>query len=87
MTAAGACGVAPHDVAHLFDCAAAPTDLAIVDLWTKPMDVVVFLSSLPSFSSLPPSPVLLLNLLLSSLYFSNAILWQQQQRLKTTKDD
>ena len=50
------CGVSPHDVAHLFSCLSAPTNLSTRDLWTNPVDVILFLSSLPSFSFLPPLP-------------------------------
>jgi hypothetical protein len=37
------CGVAPHDVAHLFDCTARPTQLSTRDLWDSPGEVATFL--------------------------------------------
>jgi hypothetical protein len=37
------CGATPHDVSHIFDCAANPTRLTPLDLWTKPTEVARFL--------------------------------------------
>ena len=50
------CGVGAHTPAHLFNCASHPTNLEEVDLWLKPRRVAAFISSLPSFSHLPPLP-------------------------------
>ena len=43
-----------HNVGHLFDCPAFPTDLTTADLWHRPAAVADFLSILPSFSQIPP---------------------------------
>ena len=43
-----------QSVPHLFDCSSYPTPLAVLDLWERPTEVAAFLSSLPSFSFLPP---------------------------------
>jgi hypothetical protein len=48
------CGLAPHTTNHLFDCPSFPTDLVVVDLWSRPCVAAAFVSSLPSFSHLPP---------------------------------
>ena len=46
-----------HNVRHIFNCEAAPTNLSIKDLWINPCSVVEFLHSLPSFSPIfPPDP-------------------------------
>ena len=37
------CAGSPHDVAHLFNCPAAPTALQIIDLWVRPTEVARFL--------------------------------------------
>ena len=47
------CKAGDQDVAHLFDCAATPTNLTIDDLWLRPRSVATFLSNHPS-SALPP---------------------------------
>jgi hypothetical protein len=43
-----------HKVSHIFDCPATPTQLVPYDLWAWPRETASFLSSLPSFSHLPP---------------------------------
>ena len=48
------CGNFDQDVAHLFECDENHTTLTVVDLWLNPKRVARFLSSLPSFSHLPP---------------------------------
>ena len=48
------CAAAPHTTSHLFDCTSHPTSLGVGDLWHRPGLVMEFLSSLPSFSYLPP---------------------------------
>ena len=46
-----------HNVHHIFNCDAAPTNLTVNDLWVNPCTVVDFLCSLPSFSPIfPPDP-------------------------------
>ena len=46
-----------HSVRHIFNCDAAPTILTTKDLWTNPVDVTVFLRTLPSFAPIfPPDP-------------------------------
>ena len=51
------CRSAPHTTSHLFVCPSHPTSLSVTDLWTKPWDAAVFLSSLPAFNFLPsPGP-------------------------------
>ena len=45
-----------HTVRHLFSCQTHPTDLRPVDLWDRPCEVANFISTLPSFSHLPPLP-------------------------------
>ena len=46
-----------HNVSHIFDCDARPTDLTVRDLWSNPVRVANFLKTLPSFSFLlPPDP-------------------------------
>ena len=53
------CLVRRHTTRHLFECEARPTPLTVVDLWCRPVLVMEFLLSLPSFSSLiPPDPLL-----------------------------
>jgi hypothetical protein len=47
------CGSALHTTNHLFDCPSFPTDLVVVDLWSRPCVAAAFVSSLPSFSHLP----------------------------------
>ena len=37
------CAQGPHDVAHVFNCAADPTQLTVADLWSKPKEVAAFL--------------------------------------------
>ena len=68
------CDIDAEDVAHLFDCPAAPTTLSAIDLWLNPIQVAQFLARHPSFSDLPPPlpPPLLLNHLLCLLSF---LLW------------
>jgi hypothetical protein len=41
------CRGTPHDVAHLFNCAARPTTLTPTDLWSNPRDVARFLGLSP----------------------------------------
>ena len=50
------CNTAEHTVPHLFSCTAHPTDLCPADLWERPREVAVFISSLPSFDHLPALP-------------------------------
>ena len=52
------CRVVTHSSSHLFSCTAAPTNLSIIDLWNRPRDVAEHLSTLQSFSHLPPLPPL-----------------------------
>ena len=53
------CLVRRHTTRHLFECEARPTPLSLEDLWRRPILVMEFLLSLPSFSSLiPPDPLL-----------------------------
>ena len=40
------CGMAPHDVKHLFVCPAHPTTLIPSDIWSRPTDAVRQLSYL-----------------------------------------
>ena len=47
------CLDAEHTVAHLFDCPVQPTELTTLDLWSNPVEVANFISSLPFFSHLP----------------------------------
>ena len=44
----------PETVQHLFSCPNNPTNLTPMDLWQNPTHVAAFLSSHPSFTSLPP---------------------------------
>lgn len=37
------CNISPHDVTHLFNCPAKPTNLKPIDLWKKPSAVTAFL--------------------------------------------
>ena len=37
------CNGTPHDSKHLFNCPSNPTDLQVVDLWTKPVLAANFL--------------------------------------------
>uniref|UniRef100_A0A8D8RJ49 Uncharacterized protein n=1 Tax=Cacopsylla melanoneura TaxID=428564 RepID=A0A8D8RJ49_9HEMI len=37
------CGLGPHDVAHLFTCSRAPTNLTLTDLWKHPREAALFL--------------------------------------------
>jgi hypothetical protein len=37
------CNISPHDTQHLFQCAANPTNLTPLDLWTNPIQVTEFL--------------------------------------------
>ena len=48
------CRAAHHDPPHLFNCPAYPTNLTVWDLWACPRETAAFLTSLPSFSHLPP---------------------------------
>ena len=50
------CGVDEHSPAHLFSCPSHPTRLSPTDLWLRPVETASFLTSLPSFSHLPPLP-------------------------------
>ena len=47
------CHIHPHTTAHLFECAANPTPLALSDLWSNTWRVAHFLQSTPSFDFLP----------------------------------
>ena len=47
------CGAAPDTVHHLFSCPAAPTDLSVEDLWSRPVEVAQYIAALPAFESLP----------------------------------
>ena len=52
------CSTEAASSTHLFNCAAHPTYLTTKDLWEKPREVAVFLSSLPAFADLPdPGPL------------------------------
>jgi hypothetical protein len=53
-----ACRGAPHTTQHLFSCPSAPTDLNVRDLWKHPRESNTFISSLPAFINLPPTPPL-----------------------------
>ena len=33
------CDVAPHDVNHIFNCSKNTTDLQLIDLWERPVEV------------------------------------------------
>jgi hypothetical protein len=46
------CGIASHTACHLFCCPAHPTSLDLLNLWTKPVQSAMFLTTLPSFSRL-----------------------------------
>ena len=48
------CQSSSQTVSHVFSCPATPTRLVPYDLWARPREAVTFLSSLPSFSYLPP---------------------------------
>ena len=48
------CSLDAQTVAHIFDCPARPTNLAVEDLWENPREVAHYLRSLPEFSDLPP---------------------------------
>ena len=48
------CNRSEHTVSHLFNCPEQPTVLDIHDMWSNPVDVANFISSLPFFSYLPP---------------------------------
>ena len=48
------CTSADQTVPHIFACPAHPTYLSLEDLWTDPVGVAGYISSLPSFSYLPP---------------------------------
>ena len=48
------CEEVDEDVAHLFDCPAAPTQLTPTALWLYPIEASKFLARHPSFSDLPP---------------------------------
>ena len=37
------CEETPHDTKHLFNCKENPTNLTIINLWTKPKEVALFL--------------------------------------------
>ena len=52
------CNAEDQTVPHLFACPAAPTDLLVAHLWSRPRDVARFLSAHPSFTFLPPLPPL-----------------------------
>ena len=48
------CQIAPHTVQHLFDCQRHPTNLTILDLWRRPLEVAALLSRMDAFVELPP---------------------------------
>ena len=48
------CTSADQTVPHIFACPAHPTYLSLEDLWTDPVGVAGYISSLPSFNYLPP---------------------------------
>ena len=51
------CNLSTHTTQHLFDCPNFPTNLVTTDLWDRPWDAAVFLSSLPTFDFFPhPGP-------------------------------
>lgn len=37
------CGTSPHDAGHIFSCRNNPTDLEVIDLWLRPVEVANFL--------------------------------------------
>ena len=47
------CHSADQTVEHLFECAAFPTNLCVLDLWLRPLTMARFLKTLPTFSALP----------------------------------
>ena len=47
------CRIAPHTASHIFSCQSHPTTLSVTDLWERPREAAIFLSTTPSFSSLP----------------------------------
>ena len=47
------CGVATHNVPHIFSCPLHPTTLRVGNLWDRPRTTAAFLASLPFFK-LPP---------------------------------
>ena len=42
------CDVAPHDVNHIFNCSMNSTDLKLIDLWERPVEVAKWLDLIPS---------------------------------------
>ena len=50
------CGIFSLEVNHLFQCAAHPTRLTTLSLWTSPRAVIHFLRSWSCFDHLPPLP-------------------------------
>ena len=48
------CGSEPHTTAHIFRCPAAPTALAVEDLWHRPVEVAHHGASLSAFADLLP---------------------------------
>jgi hypothetical protein len=46
------CGTVPHTAPHMFCCPAHHNDLKFIDLWTKSVQSVLFLTTLASFSHL-----------------------------------
>ena len=47
------CQSSTDSVAHIFSCPSHPTNLTPMDLWRRPREVALFLSSLQAFSHLP----------------------------------
>ena len=47
------CGSLPDTTTHLFSCPSYPTALNPIDLWLRPCEAALFLSSSPSFAHLP----------------------------------
>ena len=49
------CRASPHTTNHIFSCAAKPTTLRPLDLWTRPKEVIAHLVNLGPFSDIPPA--------------------------------
>ena len=46
-----------ESVHHIFNCPSNPTDLSVIDLWHRPVQVATHLSDHPSFGLPPPPPL------------------------------
>jgi hypothetical protein len=59
------CNLAVYMTKHLFEFPKFPTDLTLIDMWCRPREVAIFISSLPSFIHfLPPVPPIPFQILL-----------------------